>query len=290
MNESNKIIYVLSDLHMGDRGPRDNFGYHGSKKPKQFEQFLEFVEKNNGELIVLGDLFEFWQSSLAKVIITNKNLLDKMADMEVRYILGNHDADLKDFIGKNMLSHPFFNKMSGPIERIIAGKIFKFQHGHEVDPFNSGDSPGWGRMLAIFAGIFEEKLRSPFWTDDETVEEKLEKFGESLLTVWNWTVTTFKMPLKKKSPKPKDELTPAQNPNRISKLIKSYRKNKKKEEYDIAIVGHTHQPGKLKDEDWYFNSGSWVKEHNEFLTISMDGKIEFYRWKDQKAEAYNPTI
>jgi UDP-2,3-diacylglucosamine pyrophosphatase LpxH len=276
----NNKIYVISDLHMGDRGPRDNFGYTGSNKPQQFSQFLDFVAKQKSELIILGDLFEFWQSPLGKVIMSNIDLLDKIADLDVTFVVGNHDADISAFIGKDMLAHPFFKKMSRQFVRNIGGKEFKFQHGHEVDPFNADEEPSWGRMLAIFAGIFEEKNGSPLLPSGETVEESLEKFGEALLSFWNWAVEKLKSNIRRNAPapKPKDELTPKQNPSRISGLLEKHRENRKNEKYDFEIMGHTHQAGQF--EDWYFNSGSWADENNEFLTISPEGKINFHHWKN----------
>ncbi len=273
-----KTIYVVSDLHVGDGGPRDNFLVGGRRE--DFVNFLGYVKKNKGELFILGDLFEFWQSPLGKVVVSNKNLLDKMAKMEVRYIIGNHDADLTAFIGRNMLTHPFFKLMSGPIVRDIGGKKFKFQHGHEVDPFNSSPEPSWGRMLAIFAGIFEEKNGSPLLPSGETVEDTLETFGEMLLKFWNWMVDKFASRVRGNAPapRPKEELTPAQNPYRISELLPKYRENRESEKYDVAVVGHTHRAGQF--EDWYFNSGSWVGKNNEFLTISPEGKINFHHWEN----------
>ena len=274
----NKEIFVISDLHIGDGGPRDNFAV-GQRK-NEFIGFLDYVKQNDGELLILGDLFEFWQSPFGKVIMSNINLMDKMAEIESTYIIGNHDADISAIIGKNMLSHPFFKRMSIPVVRCIGDKNLKFQHGHEVDPFNSAEEPSWGRMLAIFAGIFEEKNGSPMLPTGETVEETLEKFGEILLQLWNWVVNKLARSIRGKTsvPKPKDELTPAQNPSRISGLLEEYRKNRESEGYDIAVVGHTHQAGRF--EEWYFNSGSWVGENNEFLTISPEGKISFHHWKN----------
>jgi UDP-2,3-diacylglucosamine pyrophosphatase LpxH len=271
-----KTIYVISDLHMGDGGPRDNFAV-GQRKT-EFLGFLDYVKQKDSKLMILGDLFEFWQSPLGKVIMSNSNLLDKMADLEGTYVIGNHDADISAFIGENMLAHPFFKKMFKPFIQDIGGKKFKFQHGHEVDPFNSAEEPSWGRMLAIFAGIFEEKNGSPMLPSGETVEESLEKFGETLLQFWNWAVGKLKSSVRGNAqiPKPKDELTPAQNPSRISGLLEEYRKNHKKNE--ILVAGHTHLAGQF--EDWYFNSGSWVGENNEFLTISPEGKIDFYHWRN----------
>ena len=113
---SEKTVYVISDLHIGDQGPRDNFAL-GTKR-KDLVDFLNYVKKKKGEIFILGDLFEFWQSPIGKVIMSNIDLLDKMAEMDISYITGNHDSDLNAFRGKNMLTHPFFKKMSKPLKSL----------------------------------------------------------------------------------------------------------------------------------------------------------------------------
>ena len=152
-----KPLFVISDLHMGDGGPRDNFAC--GDREQQLDLFLDFVTEQGGELIVLGDLFEFWQMNLSKIVIRHKPLLDRLAAMNATYVLGNHDADFDHFIGTAFLAHPLFQRMCGPFERKIAGKRFKFMHGHEVDPFNWGDTPGKGRICCILAGMGEDKRR-----------------------------------------------------------------------------------------------------------------------------------
>ena len=68
-------------------------------------------------------------------------------------------------------------------------------------------------------------------------------------------------------------------PPRSDEVMNSMDNNSEESEgYDIAVVGHTHQAGRF--EEWYFNSGSWVGENNEFLTISPEGKISFHHWKN----------
>ena len=67
-------IFVISDLHIGDGGPRDNFGHKDSDRPGQLTEFLAHVKRENGKLIIIGDLFEFWQASFSKVIMRNLNI------------------------------------------------------------------------------------------------------------------------------------------------------------------------------------------------------------------------
>ena len=157
--DSNRPIFVMSDLHMGDGGARDNFAVGDRERERSL--FLDYVAQEQGNLIVLGDLFEFWQMNLSKIVMFRKPLLDRLATMNATYVLGNHDADLDGFVGTGFLPHPLFQRMCGPFERQIGGKRFKFMHGHEVDPVNTGDEPKWDRVFCIIAGMAEDKNGSP---------------------------------------------------------------------------------------------------------------------------------
>ena len=276
-------IFVISDLHIGDGGPRDNFGYPGSDRPQQLELFLDYVSENNGELVILGDLFEFWQANFSRTIIKNMPLLDRLARLNTTYILGNHDSDLFHFIGKDLLNHSLLRGISGPITRTIGDKTFKFIHGHEVDPFNAGDTPSWGRMMAIFAGICEDKAGSPM-LGNAPLERLLARLGEWLLKKAANAYATAKQSITKSA---KKELTPAQNPKRAVQMLTLYAADRKEEGYDVLIVGHTHKPGQM--DNWYFNTGSWATSDNNFVRITPDGKVQIFDWKNGKPVA-NETV
>ncbi len=280
---SDRSIFVISDLHIGDGGARDNFGHEGSARPEQLMAFLRHVEAEGGELIILGDLLEFWQSSLSKTIVHNLPLLDRLAELEATYVLGNHDADLLHFAGTDMLTHPLLKSIEGPFIRTIGGKTFKFMHGHEVDPFNAGDTPSWGRMMAIFAGICEDKVGSPMLGKDP-LESWLTRIGEWLL---KRAANAYAAAKEATTKSPKRELTPVQNPDRAAAMLSKYAENRKKEGYDVAIVGHTHEPRWL--EGWYLNAGSWATTDNNFIRIEPDGQATVFDWISDKPRL-NPTM
>lgn len=272
---SAESIFVVSDLHIGDSGPRDNFAV-GDRR-EQFNKFLDYVEQQNGEIFIIGDLFEFWQSNFSEVIINNLPLLNRLSDLKTTYIIGNHDADLKAFIKKDFLNHPFFESMKEPFSRTINSRKFKFMHGHEVDPFNKGDKPSWGRMMAIFAGICEDKNGSPF-SGDKSIEEILSFIGNLLLYCWQRKANKYAKDKKDKTISLKQELTPSQNPERIKEILELYSKNKKEEGYDALVVGHTHQTGSMGG--WYYNTGSWVTSDYSFIEISPSGEAKTCYWRD----------
>ena len=126
-----KPIFAISDLHIGDKGFRDNFAYSGNER--RFLGFLDYVEDCGGEIVIVGDFFELWQANISKVLTSRMWLLDRLEKMNAIYVLGNHDADLCYFIGRSgWLSHPFFENMCKSYHTYRGSKLFEFIHGHIV--------------------------------------------------------------------------------------------------------------------------------------------------------------
>ncbi len=273
--ENGQAVFVISDLHMGDGGPRDNFAV--DNKAAEFGRFLDFIEAEGGQLFILGDLFEFWQANVGRVLVRRMDFLDRFARMKARYVVGNHDADLEDLIGTGLLAHPFFENMSGPFERTIGKKRFKFMHGHEVDPFNRDGTPRWGRILAILGGLIEDRKGSPLLSAGGFSEKSLLRMGRSFMWMWNHSVNWIEKSARHEQRHSVSEsLTPAQDPAREKGILALYQQDRLRYQYDILIAGHTHHAGHFKE--WYYNSGCWVGLRNNFLRIDRDGSTELWEW------------
>jgi len=277
MTQEQKNIIVVSDLHIGDGGPRDNFAADG--KENQFSLFLDYVQQQQAELFILGDLFEFWQSNIGRTLVRRMPLLDRLARMQAVYVVGNHDADLEDLIGTGFLAHPFFERMSRPFTRQIGGRTFCFMHGHEVDPFNRDGTPRWGRIMAILCGIIEDRKGSPLLSAGGFTEKSLLSVSRTFMWLWNNSVNWFE---KGRPDEPyhsvAESLTPAQEPSRVKGILSLYQKDRRQKGYDVLVAGHTHRVGRVGD--WYANSGCWVGLRNHFLTITPGGDIHIGEWKN----------
>lgn len=274
---SEKDIFVVSDLHLGDGGPRDNFSVDG--KLQKFNEFLDYVRDCDGELLLLGDVFDFWQANIGKVLARQMSLMDRFAAMHATYVIGNHDADFEDLVGMKMLAHPFFERMTGPFERTIGGRRFKFMHGHELDPFNRDGTPRWGRILAILGGILEDRKGSPLLSAGGVTEKSLLKVGRGFMWIWNNSVNLFEKSEKHEKPHSLYEsLTPAQDPSKIKGILSLYHNNKLTEGYDYLVAGHTHNAGLFQD--WYCNSGCWVGLRSNFLRIDPAGCVHVCEWNN----------
>lgn len=245
-------IYCISDLHLGDGGPRDNFL---PAKEKQLLAFLDYVQQNNGKLLILGDLFELWQANWSKVFTVRERLLDRFAAMDATYILGNHDADLYHFIGTSWINHPLFTGMIGEARRTIGGRSIQFCHGHQADEYCAGLNPGLGRITAIYTGLKEDRHGGPMLDKYRTVEQKY-------LGPMEWTVSL----LKRLGGKP-DRFTEI-NQSLLAKYTA-----------DCIIFGHTHLAGCVKQGGRaLFNCGTWAERTNNFVRINPRGTINVYDW------------
>ncbi len=278
-------IVVASDVHVGDGGFRDSFSHPGSPRPEQFLAFLDWVGTLDAELIILGDLFEFWQANLSRVLThpLSVEIAAKLDALEAVYILGNHDADLVGFVGTDFLCPPLFRRMSGPVFRIMGEKRFLFMHGHEVDPLNAPERPGWARMMSIFVGICEDKFGRPMQPRRPLVKA-FARLGRWFLRAGAGTYGRIKN--RHGGPRlGEGELTPSQDPQQARHMLRVYRALHEHPDapdewhtFDCLVTGHTHSPGRMNG--WYYNSGSWSTTDNNFLRISPAGDVDVYDWND----------
>lgn len=268
-------IFVVSDLHLGDRGPRDNFTYMSNgTRHNEFLAFLDMVEEKNGRLIIAGDLFELWQSNMSLVLTSWDQLLHRLAGLRAIYILGNHDADLLHFCSNysaNWLNHPFFVSMVTSHTEYLGGKSFHIIHGHEVDKFCAGSVPGIGRISAIYTGLKEDRNGSPFLNKYRTVEAAVTQRLEKVSSIVRWFF---------------------RKPNRIQIGYSGLRKLLK--DYDVVVSGHTHRAGQLYAEDISFhgakinvslpiyNAGTWAEATCSYVRIDTNGKVRVFDWIDGK--------
>lgn len=216
---------------------------------------------NKGRLVVVGDLFELWQSNVSKVLTHRLDLLDRLAELQTVYVLGNHDADLRYFLGhEGWLTHPFFDRMCDSCRLRQYGKTFEFTHGHQADPYCADDAPGFARITAIVTGIAEDRNGSPMLDKYTTVEQKVLRPMDRLASVWNW--------LRRK-------------PDRYTEIDRNLRDMRNA---DVLISGHTHRPGRLGE--WHFNPGTWAERDNSFCVI--DGaNAEVRYWIDGQSKPCN---
>ena len=266
------MIYVVSDLHCGDKGDRDNFS--APNREYRFNKFLDTVQENKAELYILGDLFDWWQCNFSTSIIQYKNLLDRLDKMNATYVIGNHDNALIGFINsmpmQTMLSipmpHPFLSKSGYPFTQTIGNRRFAFLHGHEVDPYCNSINPGIGTINTIISGMLEDKNGGPF-NQGVAVEEECVGTLERIAELYN--DITFQQ-------------------NRQNKMLEDIEQYRRDENADVVIYGHTHRPGRIGN--MHFNAGTWARDIDTFVQIQDNGETSIFQWTDQNIAVPYETI
>jgi len=277
-------IYVVSDLHLGDGGPRDNFAFMSNgAREAEFISFLDFVEEQHGRLIITGDLFELWQSNISLVLTLRERLLDRLAKMGAIYVLGNHDADLFYFCSEHhcpWLGHPFFKTMRTKHTERVGDKLIHFIHGHEVDHYCAGDNPGLGRIAAIYSGLREDRNGSPLLNKYKTVEARSIGRLERLSNFFRWL---------------------GGKPNRTRAMNQGLREYLRETigfltsgEYDVLVSGHTHRAGQLFSGKGtmlpIYNAGTWAESTCSFVAINPCGVVGIFDWINDQPVPNNTLI
>lgn len=253
------MIYCISDLHLGDKGPRDNFHVRGVER---LYRFLDYVDEQRGALIVLGDLFEWWQTNLSVSVLAYRELIDRLAALGTTWVLGNHDNALEGFRGTSMMpNHQLFRGSQQAFDRRIGGKLFSFAHGHEWDATCADLNPGVGALTAIISGMLEDKNQTP-----GTVEDQFIGALEWPLNLWR-SVT--------------------HREDRRKELLDGADKYRRIWRSDVLVCGHTHEAGQLGN---YYNTGCWCRDLDTFARIEDDGQINIFEWTGTEAKPYNKEL
>ncbi|MGE4286080.1 MAG: metallophosphoesterase [Phycisphaerae bacterium] len=264
-------LYVVSDLHIGSGKKRDAFS--SPQKIAQFHDFLDMVEREDGQLLILGDFLDLWRFSFKGIVKHHNELLARLGEMDCHLIPGNHDLAMSDpAYHKNRM--PVFGKIIQPFSLQIGERDIAFWHGHEVDMMNKFIKPSFGKTLGRSAVPIEWLAKGQVFNSDVFHEQymRLEAF---FLSFWNTIIDAFgdtEMPLDKLCP---EQIFKTLSREHNHKRIKLY-EDQARAEGKTIISAHTHQAGTF--DDWYFNSGSWTTQKSDFLRIWPNGKIDVLRW------------
>jgi UDP-2,3-diacylglucosamine pyrophosphatase LpxH len=256
-------FYCVSDLHLSDRGPRDNFAARGEDR---FLRFLDFVDSKNGRLLILGDLFDWWTTNLSRSVNAYRSLLERLS--KAQWVVGNHDGALTRFIGTecfaSSISAP---SMSKAFEETIAGKRFAFLHGHEADPYCRSPNPGVGDITAIISGLLEDRNQGPNYRG-HPIEDEFVGTLEAALTIWR-------------------KLT--DQAGRLEEMVAGAEAYRKAAGADVVVSGHTHVAGSIGDYHW--NCGCWCRDKDTFVEIDEDtGMTSLWEWDGKQEQPFTKDL
>lgn len=218
MPEQQKYFFI-SDAHLGAAKNEEI-------KHKKLMSFLDFINKKNSTLFIIGDLFDFWFEY--KYVIPYKNFsllcqLKKMIEIgvQIKYITGNHDFGIGNFI-KSMGIEIYRNPVSTTLNR----KKFYIAHG---DGLLNADY-GYKILKKILRNPLNIKLYRLIHPD----------IGMALANFCS------NMSRNKKNRSYKDKYI-------------NFARNKFKNGTDYMIFGHTHIPFEFNDnQKKLINIGDWI--------------------------------
>jgi UDP-2,3-diacylglucosamine pyrophosphatase LpxH len=267
-------VFVISDLHIGSGGPRDTLD--SLDKRHLVESFLNHVQREDGELIILGDMIDLWRFGLMAVVRTHRELLDHLNEMNVTYIPGNHDQVLGSLQHPGGIIHPFFDKLASPCTRQIGSRQFHFMHGHELDPINGRIGPNIGKALGLSAGLIEWAKGAQVFSS-EVIGEAMLELGERVLAHYYALTHGIKRHLGCGSHGHCDmaDRTPLKTQHERN-MLRRHNNSRLANGHDVVISAHTHRPGVFSD--WYYNSGSWTSDASTFLRITPDAVTKLFDW------------
>jgi UDP-2,3-diacylglucosamine pyrophosphatase LpxH len=277
-------LFIISDLHIGDGSLRDNL--IKDNKFLLFSRFLDEVEKQNGRLLILGDLLELWRYPWHAILSRWHRLFDRLAAMDVVYVPGNHDELHQPNFAACRSSHPFFNVLHRPFLKTVGGKRFMFMHGHEADPLISRHSTAFAPVLRFLAGTLELREDACLITSDRVTDFLLET-GEQLLRVWQTLTRQVNHAMYTHLELP-DSLTHLRYPLRTKNMLARFYDRQREGLYDITITGHTHHAGHYGG--WYYNCGCWTRPIVNYLVVSPDGRIEICDWTPEGSSVNRESV
>jgi len=276
-----KTIFIVSDLHMGDGSPRDNF-----KKHKQrFIDFLDYVEKiPNSAIVLAGDTLELWQCELGDVVKEYFGIIKRLIKMNAIFLIGNHDIDLHGFVNMPInellgipdlpMSFEISKCMAENIEFEREGQKFMIMHGHEFDVFNDPDKAiATGKILALLVGLME----TSYGAENEKIDiewrlrDIFEPFFRGLISMFTKLYKIFYATTVGNCIK---------NGKSLNEMYNNIFDFHYKYPESFLIFGHTHKKGWI--ENWCVNDGAWWIDNASYIKIDRDSNVELYSWPENK--------
>jgi len=228
---------VVSDAHLGAI-PAEN--------ERAFLALLERAPDLGDELLVNGDLFDFWFEYRHTI---PRGHLDALAalrglvrgGMPVRFVGGNHDGwaggFLRDEVGIDILS--------GPLELTVGGRKAYVAHG---DGLGGGDR-GYRALKRII-------------------------HGRPARFAFRWLHPDVGVPLARLAST--TETRAAESPGRVSSRARMLEEHaaavlRERPAIELVVLGHSHAPRLVEVEPgrFYLNAGDWIHSRS-WAVVSRD--------------------
>jgi UDP-2,3-diacylglucosamine pyrophosphatase LpxH len=289
---ADSIVYVISDLHLGDGTPSDTF----LAKDRQLLELIAEVEREDATLVVAGDAIDFAQGwTFARILRAHGEVLRKLSELADRgrmiYIFGNHDHNLQLF--QYVLRFPV-------VAGVEIGQEALILHGYEYDWLIGPDLRGSEintmahhmveRMLNAWIRpplemFYTVPNRFAYWVMHKIIwlnrrwfrlrralgDSQAGAASEAELAYW----------LRSELGDPGDMYRPATRALETGP-------------HRTLVCGHSHLPGLVTLESGrrYVNTGSWTFNSSTYLRMAP-GELQLRDWisgKEYDDRLYKPVI
>ncbi|MFO7843249.1 MAG: UDP-2,3-diacylglucosamine diphosphatase [Bacteroidales bacterium] len=248
MTQKNKI-YFASDVHLGLPDYNESL-----VREKRFVQWLDRIKHDAREIVLLGDIFDFWFEYKRAIPRGFTRFLGKLCELTdsgipVHFFTGNHDMWIFDYLPEEtgVILH------KEPIVKEYSGKKFYLAHGDGLGP---GDN-SYKLLKRVFASRFSQWLFARFHPN----------IGIWIANTWS-THSRYSRETKPFEGEDKEWLILYSK-----KLLKS-------QDFDYMVYGHRHLPMdlKIKENTRYINLGDWI---TNFTYAVFDGeKMELKKFEE----------
>jgi UDP-2,3-diacylglucosamine hydrolase len=246
-----KKIYFLSDFHLG----APDFAASLNRE-KKIVAFLEKARKDAQQIIIAGDIFDFWYEYKTVVPKHFVRLLGKLAEITdsgipIMLFAGNHDMWMRGYFQTELNIAVYFEP------KAFGWNNKKFYVGHG-DGLGPGDH-GYKFIKKIFRNKFCQWL-----------------FGQLHPTLGMALANYFSRKSRQKTGS-SDAVFLGDDKEW---LVIYSREILAREHYDYFIFGHRHLPLviELNDNSEYINLGDWI---TQFTYAVFDGNtVELKKWEE----------
>ena len=185
-----KKYAIISDIHLGDGGGADDFRHNA----KILTTALRHYDKSGHNLILLGDIEEFWQFDLQEIVNQYTRTVYKairaFGDERVYRVFGNHDLEwrsLPDPIRKNPARYGSATEAIKMKDKEGSIRIL-LVHGHQGDA--GVDRHIW---RSRFLGRLYRKIEPYYKIDRPTsaTQSQITKNYERLMYTWAKSAKTI---------------------------------------------------------------------------------------------------
>lgn len=222
-----KRYFFISDIHLGLQTKEAE-----KVKENKLVKFLEFAADNCDELIILGDLFDYWfeyrrviQKGFFKTLAALQSLSEK--GIKVHYVIGNHDFLHRDFFETEIGAVLYYDTVSMNLNN----KKFYIGHGDGLIKNDLGYK------------ILKKLLRN-----------RVLQFMFSLIH------PDLGIKIASSTSKKSRDYTKTKDYGESDSLFEAA-KEKISEGYDFVMFGHSHRRRIEKFNDgYYINLGTWLRQ------------------------------